>query len=133
MTIALKGTVGLIALLMGILGLRWMFAPAGIATEFGLEVAGTLGLNTARGDLGGMFIAASAMCVLWLRSGDGRWLQAVAILIGCIAVGRLVGIVLDGFAIPSLAPMLLEFAIVAVLLRAARGAAQQAASAGVGS
>ena len=45
---------------------------------------------------------------------------SVALLVGCVAVGRCVGITLDGFAAGSLMPLLLEIVMVAVLLLAAR-------------
>ncbi len=120
MAMALKGLVGVVALLLGLLGLRWMFAPEGAAAELSMVLEGVAALNTARGDLGGMFVVGAVMCGLGLWSGEGRWLQAVAIVIGCVAGGRVVGLVLDGFATSTLMPIGIEVTMVAILLAGAR-------------
>ena len=81
-------------------------------------------LNNARGDLGGMFISATVLCGLGLVTRDGRWFQALAVVLGCIAAGRVVGMLADGFAQSSLMPMIIELVMVGVLLLAARLPAQ---------
>ena len=102
------------------LGLRWMFAPYGIAAEQSITLGDVVALNTARGDLGGAFVAAGVLCAIGLRTGQGIWLQAVAVIVGSVAVGRVVGMVSDGFATSSLVPFAVEVVMVAVLLAAAR-------------
>lgn len=120
MVIALKALVGLIGLLLGSIGLRWMFTPSGAAAELGMHLDGAIALNTARGDLGGMFIAGALLCGIGVARGDGRSLQAVALLIGCVAVGRSVGIVTDGFTPAALTAIAVELVMLSVLLVAAR-------------
>ena len=126
MAMVLKVLVGVVALLLALLGVRWMFMPESAAVELGIVLGSAEALNTARGDLGGMFLAAAGLCALGLRSGDGRWLQAVAAVIGCVAVGRLVGIVLDGFSATAGTSIAVEVVMVAILLSAARPPAASA-------
>lgn len=119
MSRTLKVLVGLVCVLLALLGVRWMFAPLGMAKEIGMGLATLDALNVARGDLGGMFIAGAILGVIGLRSGDGRWLQAVALVIVCVAIGRAVGIYADGFAAMSLISIAVEVAMTAILLTAA--------------
>jgi len=120
MSNGLKVGVGLVALLLAFLGVRWMFVPQGIAAEMGITLAGPLAFNTVRGDLGGMFIAGTILCVLALRSGEGRWLQAVALVIGCVATGRFIGLLVDGFATMAAISIVVEVVMVATLLAASQ-------------
>ena len=120
MAIALKVAVGLIGLLLGLFGVQWMFSPETIAATQGIGLDGIAALNNARGDLGGMFISATVLCALGLVTRDGRWLQALAVVLGCIALGRAVGMIADGFATTSLTPMIVELVMLGVLLLAAR-------------
>ncbi|MBW2229126.1 MAG: DUF4345 family protein [Deltaproteobacteria bacterium] len=116
----LQGLVGLFTLIFLGLGVRWMFMPFAAAAESGLELAGTLGSNTARGDLGGMFIAAAVMLVLGLVRREPAWLRAVALLTGCIATGRVIGMLVDGFASSSAVPFVVELVMVVSLLALVR-------------
>ncbi len=120
MAIVLKVLVGVVAALFTMLAVRWMFAPAAIAAEQAMVLGGPVALNTARGDIGGLFLGGAILCVLGLVRGDGRWLQTVAVVIGCVAAGRVVGMTVDGFAPESVTAFVVELAIVAVLLLAAR-------------
>lgn len=120
MSNGLKIGVGIIALMLGMLGARWMFMPLGVAGEMGITLGGPLAYNTVRGDLGGMFIAGAILCVQGIRNGEGHWLQAIALVVGCVAVGRTVGLFADGFTGMALVSILVEVVMVAVLLAAAR-------------
>jgi len=116
----MKVVVGFIGLILGVvLGLRWMFAPESIGAELGITLGDIAALSTARADLGGMFVGAGTLCALGLRSGEGRWLQAAAILIGAVAVGRALGLVVDGYAPQMLIFLIVEVVMVAALLAAA--------------
>lgn len=116
MTAVSKGLVGLIGLVLGVLGLRWVFAPEGAAGELGMTLGGAVALNNARGDIGGLFIAGALLCLLGLARGDGRWLQAAALLLGCVAAGRMVGVAVDGFAPQSGVAIAVELVMLALLL-----------------
>lgn len=120
MTMVLKGLVALIALLLGVLGLRWVFAPVGAAAELGIALDGPLALNTVRGDIGGLFIGGAILCGIGLARGDGRPLRAAALLLACVAVGRMIGVASDGFVPQAGVAIAVELAMVALLLLAAR-------------
>ena len=57
----LRILVALVGVLLALLGLQWMFAPGSTAEQFGIALTGLPGLSTARADLGGLFIASSAI------------------------------------------------------------------------
>lgn len=109
-----------IGVLLGVLGLRWMFTPLSMGAELDISLGSAVALNAARGDLGGLFIAGAILCLLGVRQAEGRWLQAVALVVGCVAVGRSVGIAADGVAAMSVVSIAVEVAMVATLLAAAR-------------
>jgi hypothetical protein len=120
MQIALKLLVGLIGLLLGVLGVRWVFSPESAAAEFGIGLGSAAALNTARGDVGGLFIGGALLCAIGLARGEGRWLEAAALLLGCVAAGRTVGLVVDGLTATTLVSIVIELVMLAVLLLAAR-------------
>ena len=126
MLIALKVVVGFIGLILGVgLGLRWMFVPESVGAELGITLGDIAALSTARADLGGMFLGAGKLCALGLRSGEGRWLQAAAVLIGAVAVGRALGLVVDGYAPQMLVFLVVELLMLGALLTAAARMARQ--------
>lgn len=98
MELALKVIVGLFALLFLFMGVGFMFDPGGNAASLALTPLGEHGLNTIRGDLGGLFIGATLLLALGILQRKGEWLLAVALIMSAIALGRLVGFVLDGGA-----------------------------------
>ncbi len=120
MRIALNVGVGITALLLAFLGVRWMFAPEAIAAESGLVLDGLPALSLARADLGGFLLGSGLLCVLGLRAGQSQLLNAAALLVGAVAVGRTIGLVADGFDANMAVLIAIEVAMVAVLLLAAR-------------
>ncbi|MEZ5558205.1 MAG: DUF4345 family protein [Pseudomonadales bacterium] len=114
----LKILVGLVALLLLYLGLGLVFDPLEGVRAFAVEPQGLHGLSTIRGDLGGMFIASTIMLSIGLATGASLWYMAVAVLMGAIAAGRVVGFVVDGYDDASLAPFIVELVMVAVLVTA---------------
>lgn len=111
--------VALIGLFLAAIWLGWMSDPAGMGQQWALSASSVVGLNNLRGDVGGVFLMGAVFCALSLRGGTA-WLHAAAVAMGCVAVGRIAGLVLDGFARDSLASLLIELAFIAVFLAAAR-------------
>ena len=101
MQIVAKIIPGLVALLFLSMGLNALFDPMGAALQFGVEPQGSLGLSTLRGDLGGMFLTCTVLLGLGVWKAQGHWLVAVAILMGLIAAGRIVGFMIDGEPNPA--------------------------------
>jgi hypothetical protein len=121
MEMSLKIVVGLIGLLFAFMGLNLMFDPVTNAEGLGLTPIGELGLNTLRGDVGGMFATGAALLILGLVQRKAEWFLAVAVLMAMIAFGRVVGFVLDGNPTDAtLTAFAFEIVIAAVLIFASR-------------
>lgn len=130
MSLALRSGCGLVGLLFLILGVRWMFAPAGIAAESGLELLNSLGYNTARGDIGGLFIAGAVTIAVALIRQKPEWLRVIAVVVACVAFGRATGMLLDGFAGTSFVPFAVELVIISLLVATASNLERPEASPG---
>jgi len=108
----------LTTLMLAGLGIMSMFAPRRMVTNFAIEPVGTAGLSTIRSVIGGLFLASVALLVIGLTTGQTLGYVAVAILMAVVAVGRIVGILADGFDKAVLPPLVVELVIIAVLLSA---------------
>ncbi len=97
MELTMRILIGVLCLPLSALGLRSMLAPKRMAEAQSIAPEGVAGLNTIRGVLGGLFLSCVAMLVLGLATGETLWFLAVAILMGVVVVGRLVGVATDGF------------------------------------
>lgn len=116
MELPLRILIGLLCIPLTALGIRSMFVPKSMGEAQAIAPDGAAGLNTIRGLIGGFFLGCVAMLVLGLTTGDTLWFLSVAILMGIIAIGRLVGIGVDGFDKAVAPPLLVELVIVGVLI-----------------
>jgi len=98
------------------LGFMSMFAPRRMLDNFAIEPKGTAGLSTIRSVIGGLFLSSVALLVIGLTTGQTLGYVAVAILMGVVAFGRIVGILTDGFDKAVLPPLVVELAIIMVLV-----------------
>ena len=116
-----SGNWGLAALLFLVMGVSFVLDPVAGAEQVSVSPLGADGLNTIRGDLGGLFLSCTVLLILGIVRSEGHWLLAVAVLMIVIAAGRLVGFVVDGA--PSEATLTafgFEIAIAAGLYYASR-------------
>lgn len=118
METALNILVILTTLMLSGLGIMSMFAPQRMVANFAIEPVGTAGLSTIRSVIGGLFLASVTLLVIGLTTGQTLGYLAVAILMAVVAVGRIVGILADGFDKAVLPPLVVELVIIAVLLSA---------------
>lgn len=118
MELTLQILVGLAAVMLAGLGTVSMFAPRRMVANFAIEPVGAPGLSTIRSVIGGLFLACVAMLVLGLTTGQTLGFVAVAILMGVVAFGRVVGIFADGFDKAVVPPLVVELVIIAVLVAA---------------
>ncbi len=118
MELALQILVGLATLMLLGLGTTSMFAPRRMVKNFAIEPIGAPGLSTIRSVIGGLFLASVAMLAFGIFSGQTISFVAVALLLGVVAFGRIVGIVTDGFDKAVVPPLVVELVIMAVLLTA---------------
>jgi len=118
MEMVIRGLVALVCLFTFGLGIMSMFAPSVMVKNFSLEPDGIAGLSAIRSVMGGLFLSSLSMLLLGLTTNETIWFLAVAIIMGVVALGRMVGIVFDGFTGKILPPLIVELAIVAVLTSA---------------
>lgn len=118
MELTLQIFVGLATLMLLGLGTMSMFAPKRMVSNFAIEPIGTAGLSTIRSVIGGLFLASVAMLTIGLATGQTLGFLAVAILLGVVAFGRIVGIVTDGFDKAIVPPLVVELVIISVLVSA---------------
>lgn len=114
--------VGLIMLFCLGMAVMWMAMPATGAPQFGLTLNGVQGISSARADVGGMFLATAVLCLLGIAGSRfaAAYLNAAAIIMGSVALGRLVGFIVDGVVQMTVMPFMVELLFVAVLVFAGR-------------
>ncbi|MCO5173249.1 MAG: DUF4345 domain-containing protein [Trueperaceae bacterium] len=80
------------------LGLLGLVNPIFTANMLGLDIVDPRGLSQVRATFGMLHLALGALIVRGSlqRPGAGVYLRATALLIGAVAVGRLLSIALDG-------------------------------------
>ncbi|MCR9277595.1 MAG: DUF4345 family protein [Pseudomonadaceae bacterium] len=113
----------LLVLLAGfflLMGVYFVSAPMAAQELFAIEPVGSLGLNTIRGDLGGLFLAFGAFAGLGLRKPSAAWLPALAVIMLTIALGRVTGLIVDGFNSQAVVLLAVEVATAALALGAHR-------------
>lgn len=118
MELTLQILVGLATLMLTGLGAMSMFAPQRMVKNFALEPIGTAGLSTIRSVIGGLFLASVAMLVYGQFTGQTVAFVAVALIMGVVAFGRIVGFVADGLDKAAVPPLVVELVIIAILLAA---------------
>ena len=117
---AIEIVVVLLCLPLLVLGLLAMFNPTAMVEKFGVEPLGSHGLNTIRADIGGLLLCNVIMMVMGLWRKNTTWFLAVAVVMSTVAVGRLVGLVIDGVDTAVIPPLVVELVIAGVMLIAHR-------------
>ena len=118
MDLAIKVLIGLLCVPLLGLGLKSMFKPASMLGDLGFAAPGAVGLNTIRGMLGGLLLACVVMLVSGLLLQETVWFLAVAVVMGVAAIGRIVGIAVDGFDKAVVRPIVVEVVIAVVAVAA---------------
>jgi ribonuclease Z len=108
---------GLVGLLFLILGLGFMTFPDIFATGFSVQPVTIQGLNSIRGDFGGLFLGGSFFCFLGATTRRWYWLAVPLIFLVLIITGRLISFSLDGFSAAGVQSLKIE-AVLLVLLTA---------------
>jgi hypothetical protein len=117
MVVTLKIVVGLIGLYLIAIAGMWMLMPETVSVQFGITLNGVQGLSTGRGDIGGMFLATGILCLLGLRSHASAsvFLYSGSIILGAIALGRLIGFVADELVAMTVVPFVVELGFVVAM------------------
>ena len=121
----LKVLVLLPAVLFLVTGLRWLVAPTGVASNFGLTLDQGVGLSSQVGDMSAFFLTLSSCLLIALISGRRSWYYPAIMLLSLTAIGRIVAwLVHDAaLALDLIAP---EIIVSIILLIAARRLADEA-------
>ena len=121
----LKILVLLPAVLFLVTGLRWLVAPTGVASSFGLTLDQGVGLSSQVGDMSAFFLTLSSCLLIALISGRRSWYYPAIMLLSLTAIGRIVAwLVHDAaLALDLIAP---EIIVSIILLIAARRLADEA-------
>ena len=115
--------IKLLVLLFGILflvtGLRWLLAPAGIASDFGLALGSGIGLSSQVGDMSAFFLTLGVCMLTGLTTQRSVWYYPPIMLLLLTAVGRVLAWLLHDAALATqlIAP---EVMVSLVLLFASR-------------
>ena len=110
--------VGLAGLMLFGLGAMSMFAPKKMLKNFAVEPLGNPGLSTVRAVIGGLFMGGVAMLILGFLGGQTLWYLAVAILLGAVALGRVIGFLFDGFDKAVVPGLIVELVMVTIFVTA---------------
>jgi hypothetical protein len=110
--------VGAPTLMLLGLGTVSMFAPSRMTKNFALEPVGVAGLSTIRSVIGGLFLSSVALLIIGFVTAQPQAYVAVAILLGVVALGRVVGLLADGFVKDVIPPLVVELVLIAALLGA---------------
>ena len=121
----LKILVLLPAVLFLVTGLRWLVAPTGVASNFGLTLDQGVGLSSQVGDMSAFFLTLASCLLIALISGRRSWYYPPIMLLSFTAIGRIVAwLVHDAaLALDLIAP---EVIVSIILLIAARRLADEA-------
>ena len=120
MKILAKVLPGILALAFLGLGLLFMFNPAATVERLQLAPQALDGWANIRSVNGGLFVGMAMLLIHGLLKGEGMPIRMVGILLAIIALGRIVSLVLDGFAGHLIAPIVVEIVLVAICLFSAK-------------
>ncbi len=130
MSKALQIVIGILAALTILTALLMVFDPQITEDSMGIEATNgnLLGLSSLRGDVGGLFLGAGLMLALGLWQRNSTWFLAVALLMGTIAFGRVVGLVADGVTGTAVTNFVIEIVMIGLMWLAHRQLSQGAAT-----
>ncbi len=118
MELVINGLIVVVALVMLALGILPMFAPKKAVGRHYIDLIGPAGLNTMRSMIGGSFIANFFILTIGLVTGQTIFFLAVAVYMIVVAVGRTLGILIDGYHKAVIVPLVAEVIIALVLVTA---------------
>ena len=112
----MRVVIGLIGLFNIAIGLGFLLTPDKLAAAFFLSPVGVQGLATLRADFPGFFIGAALFALWGAWRADPRPLLVPLVMLSLALTGRVVSLAYDGMEPTAVAPMLVEFAMIMVLM-----------------
>jgi len=87
---------GLIGVFFCLLGIGFMTFPDGFGAGFSIQPITVQGLNSLRGDLGGLFLGMGFFCLLGTTTKRWSWLVVPQLFLLLIMIGRLISLGQEG-------------------------------------
>lgn len=115
MTSLMRGAIGLVALLNGLIGLGFLLDPLKMATAFALSPIGTQGIATMRADFPAFFLTGAIFSLIGAWRANPEPLLVPLMLLALALFGRFVSIAIDGTVPTTLPPMIIEAVMIGVL------------------
>jgi len=106
---------GLAGALFLVLGIGFYAFPDLLAAAFLIQPLHIQGLNSIRGDLGGVFMGMSLFCLFGAITARRRWLGVAILFLLLVVFGRLLSFALDGFSAAGLQSVIIEAVLLAIL------------------
>lgn len=116
MAALLRVLVGLVGVFNILIGLLFLFNPAGAAANFFLIPDGGQGMATLRADFPGFFITGGVFALVGAWQRDARALLVPMLLLAIALTGRSVSLVADGVGPEAIPPMVAEAVMISLLL-----------------
>lgn len=113
-------SVGVVGIMCLVLGLAAFAAPERLGEALGVVAQTDLGLNSMRADFGAFFLMAGTACAAALLAGKTAWLWPAALLFLFAAIGRLLGVFMDGAPDGVVTPIIVEIVSTLILINGAR-------------
>lgn len=114
-----KLLVMLAAILFLVMGVRWLVAPAGVASDFGLTLSDGIGLSSQIGNMAGFFLLLGSCMLIALISGHRSWYYPPMMLLAITALGRTVAWLLHDATL-AVSQIMTEVVVAIFLLLASR-------------
>lgn len=107
------------AILMVLLGVRWLVDPAGVAPQFGFPLLTGLGLSSQVGDMAAFFLTAGLCMLLGVVLREPIWFYPPMMLFLLAASGRMIAWLVHGASL-ALQMIAVEIITSTILIVAAR-------------
>lgn len=108
----------LIVLTCAFVWVNTLISPIDMAQQLGLSGEGNLGLASIRADVGGLFFITMVLTSLGLINKGNHWFAAAATVMLGAAIGRVTGLVVEGYSEAAIIPLGAEVVLIAILFAA---------------
>ncbi len=108
----------LIVLMCAFIWVKTLISPVEMAQQLGLQGVGNLGMASIRGDIGGIFFITMVLAGLGLINKGNHWFAAAATVMLGVAIGRITGLIVEGYSEAAIIPLAAEFVMIAILFAA---------------
>ncbi|MBL8557101.1 MAG: hypothetical protein JNM47_00145 [Hyphomonadaceae bacterium] len=114
MNIVVRVLAGLAGLVGVLIALATWANPAGPPAALGLQGVGALGEATIRADVAGFFGTFGLLALAGAWRGEARLFTAPLLLIGLALAGRILTVIVSGYAPEMGMPMAIEVGLLAI-------------------